>query len=109
MNKRLYEMHASVCAALGNGKRIQIIDLLRDGEKTAGALTREMNIPKANLSQHLQIMKSKGIVLSRREGVSIYYRIANPKIVSACQLMRDVLMEQLDDAAKLREEYAQVR
>ena len=109
MDKRLYEMHASVCSALGNAKRIQIVDLLQDGEKTPGTLAREMEIPKANLSQHLQVMKTKGILLSRREGVSIYYWIANPKIVSACQLMREVLMEQWEDISKLREEYARIR
>lgn len=80
-------------------------DLLQEGEKIAGTLSSEMEITKANLSQHLKVMKSKGIVLSRREGVSIYYSIANPKIVEACQLMREVLMEQLDGMSRLREEY----
>lgn len=108
MNQRLYEMQASVCAALGNAKRIQIIDLLQDGEKTAGTLVNEMGISKANLSQHLQVMKSKGLLLSRREGVSIFYRISNPKIVAACQLMRAVLLEQLEEMSKLREEYSEL-
>ncbi len=102
MDTRIYEMHAGVCAALGNAKRIQIIDLLQDGEKSAGTLVQEMGILKANLSQHLNVLKTKGIVMSRREGVSIYYRITNPKIVTACQLMRQVLMEQLEDISTLR-------
>ncbi|MCH7732929.1 MAG: winged helix-turn-helix transcriptional regulator [Candidatus Marinimicrobia bacterium] len=108
MDRRLYEMQAIVCAALGNAKRIQIIDLLQAGEKTAGTLVNEMGISKANLSQHLQVMKSKGLLLSRREGVSIFYRISNPKIVAACQLMRAVLLEQLEDMSKLREEYSEL-
>jgi len=108
MDKSIYEMHAGVCSALANAKRIQIIDLLQDGEKMAGILAREMGITKANLSQHLQVMKNKGIVLSRREGVSIYYSIANPKIVTACHLMREVLMEQLEDMSKLREEFSEL-
>ena len=106
MDPRFYEMQASVCAALGNSKRIQIIDLLQEGERPAGDLAREMRITKASLSQHLNVMKNKGIVRSRRDGVLIYYRIANPKIISACQLMREVLMEQLEDMSRLREEYA---
>lgn len=76
-------MHAGICAALANTKRIQIIDLLQDGGKMTGILAREMGINKANLSQHLQLMKSKGIILSRRDGVSTYYSIANPNVVSA--------------------------
>lgn len=102
MDAQLYEMHADVCAALGHAKRIQIIDLLQDGEKSAGTLGRELEIPKANLSQHLKVLKTSGIVSTRREGVLIYYRITNPKIVSACQLMREVLMEQLEEISRLR-------
>jgi len=101
----LFEMQAKVCAALGHAKRIQIIDLLQHGEKTAGALAQEMNISKANLSQHLTVMKNNGLVQSRREGVPVYYRIANPKIVSACLLMREVLMDQLEKTTKVRENY----
>lgn len=109
MDTHLYEMHASACAALANAKRIQIIDLLQDGEKSAGTLTEEMGITKANLSQHLHVMKTKGIVNSRREGVSVYYSIANPKIFAACQLMREVLIEQLESMSRLRQEYAALR
>lgn len=108
MNTRLYEMHAAVCAALANAKRVHIIDLLQDGEKAAGVLAEEMGISSANLSQHLQVMKAKGLVLMRREGVNIYYRLANDKIVSACELMREVLMDQLEDLSRLREGYTSV-
>lgn len=101
MEQGLYQMQAGVCAALGNTKRIQIIDLLQDGEKSAGTLAEELGITRANLSQHLQVMKTNGIVESRREGVSIYYRIANPKIIAACRLMREVLMEQIETISKL--------
>ncbi|MBC8401664.1 MAG: winged helix-turn-helix transcriptional regulator [Candidatus Marinimicrobia bacterium] len=105
MDTRIYEMQAGVCVALGNAKRIQIIDLLQDGEKTAGSLREAMGIPKANLSQHLNVMKSKGIVQSRRQGTSMYYRITNHKIITACQLMREVLIEQLKDLSTLHKKY----
>ena len=105
VNVLLFEMQAKVCAALGHAKRIQIIDLLQKGEKTAGALAQEMGVSKANLSQHLTVMKNNGLVQSRREGVSVYYHITNPKIVSACLLMREVLMDQLEKTSKIRETY----
>ncbi len=101
MKHQLYEMHAGICGVLGHAKRIQIIDILQDREENAGTLSQELGISKANLSQHLNIMKARGILLIRREGVSIFYRISNPKIVTACQLMREVLMEQLQDMTKL--------
>ena len=58
-------------------------------------------MPKANVSQHLAVMRLKGILRSRREGVNIYYRIANPKVVQACTLMREVLTEQMRERSKL--------
>ncbi len=66
-------------------------------------LAIKMKIRKANLSQHLALMRSKKIVVTRRDGVSIYYQIANPKVVKACDIMRQVLMEQLAENQKLAE------
>ncbi|MFA4844625.1 MAG: metalloregulator ArsR/SmtB family transcription factor [Candidatus Margulisiibacteriota bacterium] len=95
--KQVYELHAEVCKTLANSKRIEIIDLLRSGEKSVARLLKETRLLKANLSQHLSVMRSKGIVKSRKEGLTAYYRIANPKIVKACDLMREVLFEQMKE------------
>lgn len=62
---------------------------------SAGEMVKAMQIAKANLSQHLSILRQKGVVLTRREGTNIYYRIANPKITEACSIMRGVLVESL--------------
>lgn len=91
----IYEMHAQVCSVLSNAKRLEIIDLLRSGEKTAGDLTREMGIPKTNVSQQLTILREKGILLSRRDGQRIYYRLSFPKMLKAYDLLRQVLIERL--------------
>ena len=88
-------MHAQVCSVLSNAKRLEIIDLLRVGEKTAGDLTREMEIPKTNVSQQLTILREKGILASRREGQRIYYRLSFPKMLKAYDLLRQVLIERL--------------
>ncbi|NTU42556.1 MAG: ArsR family transcriptional regulator [Nitrospirales bacterium] len=66
-------------------------------------LVQILGIPKANVSQHLSIMKLKGILKSRREGVNIYYRIANQKVVDACALMREVLNEIVYERSKIAE------
>ena len=94
-SRRIYEMHAQVCSVLSNAKRLEIIDLLRVGEKTAGDLTREMEIPKTNVSQQLTILREKGILASRREGQRIYYRLSFPKMLKAYDLLRQVLIERL--------------
>jgi ArsR family transcriptional regulator len=92
---RIYELQAEICLALANPKRIQILNLLKNGELSAGEMVKAMKIPKANLSQHLSTLRQKGIVLARREGTNIFYRIAHPKITEACSIMREVLMESL--------------
>jgi len=64
-------------------------------------LLAKLKIRKANLSQHLAVMRTKGIVKTRREGTSVYYRISNPKVIRACDIMREVLLEQLTESKKL--------
>lgn len=97
----LYRLHADVCKALASPIRIQVIDILQDGEMSAGDLADELGVTKGNLSQHLNLMKDKGIVTARREGAHIYYRVSNKKVVKACQLMREVLLDRLSEGAGL--------
>ena len=89
---KVYELQAEVCQILANPKRLRIVHLLKDVELSVGEIVTAMSIPKANASQHLSIMRQKGIVLSRRDGTSIYYRLSSPKITEACTLMREVLL-----------------
>lgn len=98
---QLYELHASICQTLANPKRLEVIDRLRDGEQSVSELTEAMKISQANLSQHLAVMRQKGIVATRREGLNVYYRLSNPKIIKACDLMRQVLLEHLEAGAEL--------
>jgi DNA-binding transcriptional ArsR family regulator len=100
-SKTLFEMQSEVCKTLASAKRLEIISALKEGEKTVGELVEILGVPKANVSQHLAVMRLKGILRSRREGVNIYYRIANPKVVQACALMREVLTEQMRERSKL--------
>lgn len=97
----LYELHASICQTLGNPKRLEIIERLRDGELSVTELAEAMDVSQSNLSQHLAVMRQKGIIIPRRDGANVYYRLSNPKIIKACHLMREVLLEQLEAGAKL--------
>lgn len=101
MDKKIYELHAEVCKTLANPKRIEIINLLRKGEISVDELASKMGIRKANLSQHLALMRSKKIVETRRDGVNVYYHLVNPKVVKACDIMRQVLLEQLNENQEL--------
>ncbi len=101
MDKKIFEMHAEICKIFTNPKRLEIINLLRDGEKTVNELTELAGVPQANVSQHLTVLRQNNVVTTRREGANIYYNIANPKILQACDLMREVLLERLAENEKL--------
>ena len=100
-DKKIFEMHAEICKVFTNPKRLEIISLLRDEEKTVNELTELAGVPQANVSQHLTVLRQNNVVTTRRNGANIYYKIANPKILQACDLMREVLLEQLKENEKL--------
>ena len=99
--KQVFNLQAEICKTLANPKRLEIIYALKEGELSAGELVKRLGIPKANVSQHLAILRQRRVVVSRRDGVNIYYSIANPKIVQACALMREMLMEQIKEDNRL--------
>lgn len=93
-DKSIFEMQAEICKTLTNPKRIEILNTLKNEERTVTELVTALGASKANVSQHLAVMRHKGILTTRREGVNIYYRVANPKVIDACTLMKEVLFEQ---------------
>ena len=102
-NKRIFRLHAGICRTLANPKRLEILSLLCEGEMSVGELASRMGVSLPNTSQHLAILRDKGVVVPRREGVSIYYRVSDPRIIQGCNLMRDVLLEQLVSSGQLAE------
>ena len=99
--EKIYELQADICKIFSNAKRMEIINVLKDKELSAGDLIEETGLSKANLSQHMGVLRSKGVVLARREGLNIFYRISNPKILQACSLMREILLDQLREKEKM--------
>jgi ArsR family transcriptional regulator, virulence genes transcriptional regulator len=94
-HERLFELHAEICKTLSNPLRLRIVNELQDGEMTVGSLTKKLGIRQAYLFQHLSVLKQRGVVIGRKDGVNVHYSISNPKIVKACGLVRDVLPELL--------------
>lgn len=99
--ERIYELQADVCKIFANARRLEIINILKQGETSANELIAKTRLSKANLSQHMAVLKAKGVIVARRDGVSISYRIANPKIIQACNLMREVLAEQIQEKGRI--------
>jgi DNA-binding transcriptional ArsR family regulator len=92
---QLFQHQASICKTLADAKRLMILHELRDGEMSVGQLASNLGLPQSNVSQHLAILRERGIVTTRRDGTTIYYKLANPKIGEACDLVREVLADQL--------------
>ena len=96
MDREFFCMHSDLCKTLANEKRQMILGALRDAELSVGELCERTGIPQANLSQHLATMRSRGVLNTRREGAHVYYRIANPKLLQAFDLITEVMQESMD-------------
>jgi ArsR family transcriptional regulator len=83
------------CKALANPIRIEIIDVLNDKKLTFGELQNEAGVLKSNLSKHLSLMVSNGILVQRKEGLNVYFKLSTDRIATACRIMREVLIDNL--------------
>ncbi len=102
--KELYNLHAEICKVFSNPIRLEILNLLRNKKMSVTELMKKSELSQANISQHLSIMKSKGMVSSERNGKNIYYRLTNPKITKAFDIIREVLNERLEKGRKIMQE-----
>ncbi|MBS3159762.1 winged helix-turn-helix transcriptional regulator [Candidatus Woesearchaeota archaeon] len=93
--KELYKIHAEMCKVFSNSTRLEILNLLRDRELSVTELIEKTKLSQANISQHLSIMKSKDIVISDRKGKNIYYKLTNPRIIKAFDIIKEILTEKL--------------
>jgi ArsR family transcriptional regulator len=98
---RIVELHAEICRILGSAVRIRILGALRDGEKTVGELTEALAVNQANVSQHLAVLRQKRVVTARKVGTKVHYAVSNRKVIQACDLMRQALLEQLKEEGEL--------
>lgn len=93
--KELYKLHAEFCKFMANPKRIEILFLLGEKEMCVDEIASAMEVKVPNISQHLAVMREKGVVEVRREGTKMHYTIANLKTLQACIIMREAMVEQM--------------
>jgi DNA-binding transcriptional ArsR family regulator len=84
------QRYAAISRALADAKRLCVIELLSTGERSVSDLSREASCQIPNMSQHLAVLRSAGLVASRREGSTVYYRLSDPRILEAYQLIKSV-------------------
>jgi DNA-binding transcriptional ArsR family regulator len=103
-DEEFYCLHSDLCKTLANEKRQRVLDALRHGELTVSQLQERTGIAQANLSQHLAVMRTKGVVVTRRDGTHICYSISNPKIIQAFDLISEAMAEAAEDRKDLVDE-----
>ena len=101
MEDQIYAYHAEMCQVLSHPKRLEAINVLRDGEMSVTELSQKLGLTVGNLSQHLAMMRERHVLLTRKEGNMVYYRIANPKLIRCFDMMREMLFEQIRQDAAL--------
>ena len=97
----IFERQARICRAFAHPGRLQILDALGDGEKGISDLQSALGISKTGMSQHIAILKSVGVVTTRRNGKQIYCSLAMPEVKQACQLIRKVLHAHINGSHRL--------
>ena len=107
LDMTIYELQAEVSKTMAHPLRLAILHNLKNGEKTVNELTEITGASQSNVSQHLAIMRQRQIVKTRKAGQNIYYRVSSPKISQACDMMREVLIEQLNQRQDIAKNHRQ--
>ena len=103
MYTQLFTLQEKYLKSLAQARRLEIVNLLRDQELCVSDIYRMLNLPQANVSQHLMSLRDAGILKIRRNGKHIYYSLRSPDIIRALDVIRDILMVTHKDTKLARE------
>lgn len=99
--RELYGCHADMCKVFSHPTRLEILNALREQEVSVSELAGRLGVAVGNLSQHLNMMKQRRVLASRKEGNVVFYRLANPKLLKAFDLIREILFEEMQRESML--------
>ena len=97
----IYELQADICRTLSHPARIAILHLLAEEPREVGRLASELGVSQPNASQHLAVMRAAGLVEAERDGRGAVYRLTDPGVIGACDLMARVMRRRLARLAEL--------
>jgi ArsR family transcriptional regulator len=100
----VHEVKAELFRVLGHPARVRILELLRDGERSVGALQAELDLDSGGTSQHLAALRRIGLVTSRRAGTSVYYRVDDQQVFELLEAGRGILTRRLAEEQSLLRE-----
>jgi DNA-binding transcriptional ArsR family regulator len=101
LHREVHQLHSQLCAGLADPTRILLLYALVDGPHNVTELTQSIGAPQPTVSRHLKVLRERGLVTAQREGQSIYYAVADMRVVQALDLMRAVLADSLKTQAEL--------
>jgi DNA-binding transcriptional ArsR family regulator len=99
--EQLYRLQADLCQVLAEPTRLKLLSLLGERPRPVKDLVEAPGQRQAKISQHLAIMRQRGIVRTQRVGTEVHYSLADPRILQACHITREVLLQQLIQQASL--------
>ena len=88
-----FRLHAELCKVLTDPKRLLLIGALRGAERCVGELAEQIGMTLPNASQHLSVLRHAGLVAARREGTTVYYRLIEPRIADACDIVHEIVAD----------------
>jgi ArsR family transcriptional regulator len=101
---RVRQFKAEYFKALGHPTRLGILELLRAGELTVSELQAQLGIEATSVSQQLAVLRSRNIVVPRKEGTSVYYRVRDPQVFAILDLGREIFANHLSDLQAMADE-----
>jgi len=101
LKEEVSQLEADFCAALSDPTRIFILYALKEGPLNVTELTNELAIPQPTASRHLKVLRERGLVFTERQGTSITYHLADPRIIQALDLLRSAMRDRLTHRASL--------
>jgi ArsR family transcriptional regulator len=102
VRRELFELHATLCKAIADPTRLLIIEALRNDPRTVGELGSALRLSQSNVSQHMAILRQRGVVRGNREGNHVLYSLKNTKVLQAVDLLREVMADGLAEQERLR-------
>ncbi|MBT7081008.1 MAG: winged helix-turn-helix transcriptional regulator [Chloroflexi bacterium] len=103
-----YEFQAEMLSVLANPKRLMIIHILGEDSKTVGEIAAELGISLQNASQHLRIMKDRGILVALKEGQTVRYSLTTPVLCECCDRVRDAMLKLAEARGKFYDQVSSV-
>ena len=97
----IFQLHADLCSALGDPNRLLVLYELADQPRKVSELAEMLELPQPAVSRYLKKLREQCLVKSTREGASVFYRLADPRIMDALELLRDVLRDRVEARAQL--------